>query len=116
MSNCASSSTNAASAAADAAAAAAAAAERYLEVRRLAVEAEIDRQSRLAEQKRAQEFQESIKAEVAKLPSNPPTGAQWNRCSGWEGGAKRKRTTRTKKMKRRYARKSHRKSKRVMKR
>ena len=116
MSNCGSSSTNAASAAADAAASAAAA-ERYLAARWAAVKAEEDRQIRIAEQKRAQEFQESIKAEVAKLPSNPPTGPpQWNRCSGWEGGAKRKRTTRTKKMKRRHARKSHRKSKRVMKR
>jgi hypothetical protein len=80
-----------------------------------AVKAEEDRQYRLAEQKRAEEFRAGIKADVAKLPSNPPTGAQWNRFSG-EGGAKRKRTTRTKKMKRRHARKSHRKSKRVMKR
>lgn len=80
-----------------------------------AAEAELNRQLRLADEKRAEQFQESIQAAVANLPSNPGP-SPFNRSSVWEGGAKKKRTTRTKKMKRRHALKSHRKSKRVMKR
>jgi hypothetical protein len=76
------------------------------------VKAAEDRHYQLADKKRAKEFMDGIKAAVAKLH---PTGTQWTRFSG-EGGAKRKRTTRTKKMKRRHARKSHLKFKRVMKR
>ena len=82
-----------------------------------AVKAEEARQDQLAVQKRMKEFEESIQREVALLPSNPQTGPpQFSRVSTWEGGTKRKRTTGTKKMKRSHARKSHRKSKRVMKR
>jgi hypothetical protein len=72
-----------------------------------AVEAEFDRQYALDQQKRNKEFEESISAEVANLPSNPSTGGP-TRFSRWEGGATKKRTTRTKKMKRRHTRKPRR--------
>ena len=80
-----------------------------------AVKAEEKRQESLAVEKMRREFEKSINEEVATLSSKPP-GNVPTRFSTWEGGSKRKRTTGTKKMKRRHARKSHRKSKRVMKR
>jgi hypothetical protein len=70
-----------------------------------AVEAEFDRRYALDQQKKNKEFEESIKKEVAKLPPNPLTGPP-TRFS--EGGATKKRTTRTKKMKRRHTRKPRR--------
>jgi len=72
-----------------------------------AAEAELNRQYALDQQKRMKEFEESISAEVAKLPPNPSTGVP-TRFSTWEGGATKKRTTRTKKMKRRHTRKPRR--------
>ena len=60
-----------------------------------------------AEKKRREEAERAAEAE--RLAKNTS-------MEDLDGGAKRKRTTRTKKMKRRHTRKSHRKFKRVMKR
>jgi len=64
-----------------------------------------------AEKKRKDEAERAAAEaeEAARLAKNTD-------MQSLDGGAKRKRTTRTKKMKRMHKRKSHRKSKRVMKR
>lgn len=64
-----------------------------------------------AEKKRREEAEREAEraAEAERLAKNTS-------MEDLDGGAKRKRTTRTKKMKRRHTRKSHRKFKRVMKR